>query len=109
MVGGRVYVGSQNGHVYAIDAATGCYYWDFAASTGVRTAITIGRVGEVDAALFADRRGNVYAVNALTGRPIWRVTPDDGPRTGVTGAPMLFEGRLFVPISGGDDSSAADI
>jgi polyvinyl alcohol dehydrogenase (cytochrome) len=108
VVGGRVYVGSQNGHVYAIDAASGCYYWDFAASTGVRAAITVGRIGDVDAALFADRRGNVYAVEALTGKLIWRVTPDDGPRTGVTGAPALFEGRLFVPISGGDDSSAAD-
>src|SRR4029077_10629707 len=26
----------------------------------------------------------------------------------VTGAPALFEGRLYVPISGGDDSAAVD-
>jgi polyvinyl alcohol dehydrogenase (cytochrome) len=108
IAGGRVFVGSQNGHVYSIDAKSGCYYWDFSASTGVRTAITVARVGNTDVALFGDRRGNVYSVDVATGKQVWRVTPDDGPRTGITGAPALFEGRLYVPISGGDDSSAAD-
>ena len=108
IAGGRVFVGSQNGHVYAIDAASGCYYWDYPASTGVRTAITVARIGSANVALFGDRRGNVYSVDADTGKLKWRVTPDDGPRTGITGAPALFEGRLYVPISGGDDSSAAD-
>ena len=108
VAGGRVFVGSQNGHVYAIDAATGCYYWDYSASTGVRTAITVARIGNSDVALFGDRRGNVYSVDAATGKLVWRVTPDNGPRTGITGAPALFAGNLYVPISGGDDSSAAD-
>jgi polyvinyl alcohol dehydrogenase (cytochrome) len=108
VAGGRVFVGSQNGHVYSIDAKSGCYYWDYAASTGVRTAITVARVGDSEVALFGDRRGNVYSVDAASGKLIWRVTPDDGPRTGITGAPALFEGRLYVPISGGDDSSATD-
>jgi polyvinyl alcohol dehydrogenase (cytochrome) len=108
VAGGRVFVGSQNGHVYSIDAKSGCWYWDFAASTGVRSAINVARVGNADVALFGDRRGNVYSVDAATGKLNWRVTPDDGPRTGITGAPALFEGRLYVPISGGDDSSATD-
>jgi polyvinyl alcohol dehydrogenase (cytochrome) len=108
IAGGRVFVGSQNGHVYSLDAASGCYYWDYPASTGVRTAITVTRIGNVDVALFGDRRGNVYSVDAATGKLLWRVTPDDGPRTGITGAPAFFEGRLYVPISGGDDSSAID-
>jgi len=108
IVGGRVFVGSQNGHVYAIDATTGCYYWDYTASTGVRTAITVARIGKSDVALFGDRRANVYSVDAATGKLLWRVTPDNGPRAGITGAPAFYEGRLYVPISGGDDSSAAD-
>ena len=108
VAGGRVFVGSQNGHVYSIDAKSGCWYWDFTASTGVRTAITVARIGNADVALFGDRRGNVYSVDAATGKLNWRVTPDDEPRTGITGAPALFEGRLYVPISGGDDSSATD-
>ncbi len=108
VAGGRVFVGSQNGQVYSLDAKTGCYHWDFAADTGVRTAITVARIGKSHVALFGDRRGNVYSVDAATGKVNWKVTPDAGPRTGITGAPALFEGRLYVPISGGDDSAAID-
>jgi polyvinyl alcohol dehydrogenase (cytochrome) len=108
VAGGRVFVGSQNGHVYSIDAKSGCWYWDVTASTGVRTAITVARIGDADVALFGDRRGNVYSVDAATGKLNWRVTPDNETRTGITGAPALFEGRLYVPVSGGDDSSATD-
>ena len=44
VAGGRVFVGSQNGHVYSLDAASGCWWWDYTASTGVRTAITVARI-----------------------------------------------------------------
>ena len=39
---GRLYVGSQNGTVYALDAASGCVVWTFAANGGVRASISIG-------------------------------------------------------------------
>src|SRR5689334_3127550 len=35
LVGGRVFIGVDTGHVYAIDAADGCLVWDFTASAGV--------------------------------------------------------------------------
>ena len=108
IVGNRVFVGSQSGHVYALDAQTGCYYWDYTASAGVRTAITIARIGNADVAFFGDRRGHAYAVDAATGKAVWKVKPDDAPSVQVTGAPALFEGRLYVPISVGDDSAAVD-
>ena len=41
VAGGRVFVGSQNGTVYALDARTGCIRWTFAAQGGVRTAVAI--------------------------------------------------------------------
>jgi len=108
VVGGRVFVGSQNRHVYALDAATGCYYWDYTASSGVRTAVTVARVGDKDLAFFGDRGGRVYAVDAVSGNTVWKVKPDQEPAVVVTGAPMLFENRLYVPISVGDDSKAID-
>jgi polyvinyl alcohol dehydrogenase (cytochrome) len=40
IVGNRVFVGSQSGHVYALDVQTGCCYWDYTASAGVLTALT---------------------------------------------------------------------
>jgi polyvinyl alcohol dehydrogenase (cytochrome) len=108
IVGGRVFIGAQNGHVYSIDAGSGCYFWDYAASAGVRSAITVARIGERNFALFGDRRGHVYALDASTGEMVWKVTAVDGTAMQVTGAPALFEGRLYVPISGGDDSAAID-
>jgi polyvinyl alcohol dehydrogenase (cytochrome) len=42
IAGGRLYVGSQNGTVYALDATSGCVAWTFAANGGVRASISIG-------------------------------------------------------------------
>jgi polyvinyl alcohol dehydrogenase (cytochrome) len=105
---GRVFIGGQNGHVYAIDMKSGCYYWDYQATTGVRTAITIARVGGRIVALFGDRRGHVYSVDAATGETVWKVRPDDEAATQITGAPALLENRLYVPVSVGDDRAAID-
>src|SRR5688572_21341626 len=42
IAGGRVFVGSDNGFVYSLDAASGCTYWAHEVKAGVRTAISIG-------------------------------------------------------------------
>jgi polyvinyl alcohol dehydrogenase (cytochrome) len=108
VVGGRIFIGGQNGHVYSLDADSGCYFWNYAAGGGVRSAITVAHIGQRDLALFGDRRGHVHALDAATGALVWKVMAADGPAMQVTGAPTLFEGRLYVPISGGDDSAATD-
>jgi polyvinyl alcohol dehydrogenase (cytochrome) len=108
IAGGRVFIGGQNGHVYSLDMRTGCYYWDYTASAGVRSAITVAHIGDRSVALFGDRRGHVYAVEAATGATIWKVTADGAIAAQITGAPVLFEGRYYVPISVGDDSNAID-
>jgi polyvinyl alcohol dehydrogenase (cytochrome) len=108
IAGGRVFVGGQNGHVYSLDMRLGCYFWDYTASTGVRGAISIARIGDRNVALFGDRRGHVYAVDAATGETIWKVIADDAAAAQITGSPALFEGRLYVPISVGDDSAAVN-
>jgi polyvinyl alcohol dehydrogenase (cytochrome) len=106
VVGGRVFIGGQNGHVYSLDAHSGCYFWNYAAGGGVRSAITVAHIGRRDLVLFGDRRGHVHALDAATGALVWKVMAAEGPAMQVTGAPTLFEGRLYVPISGGDDSAA---
>jgi polyvinyl alcohol dehydrogenase (cytochrome) len=105
---GRVFIGGQNGHVYALDQKTGCYYWDYRATTGVRTAITVARLAGRMVALFADRRGHVYSVDAGTGETVWKTTPDDEAATQITGAPVLFENRLYVPIAVTDETRAVN-
>ena len=102
VVGGRIYVGSDNGYVYSLDAATGCVHWSFQAKGGVRSAITVAPVkvaGASFAAFFGDLRANVYAVNAETGALLWTKNTDAHAVARVTGAPAFHEGRLYVPVS----------
>lgn len=100
---GRLFFGSESGVVYALDAATGCTYWQFKAAGGVRSAVSVGPVAGTRpvryAAYFGDFRANVYAVDARTGDEIWRVKVEDHASARITGAPTLAEGRLYVPVS----------
>jgi polyvinyl alcohol dehydrogenase (cytochrome) len=102
VVGGRVFVGSGSGKVYSLDAATGCTHWSFDAGMGVRTAISIGK----SAAYFGDLAANVYAVDVLSGKLIWKAHVDDHPVARITGSPVLFEGRLYVPVASVEEASA---
>jgi polyvinyl alcohol dehydrogenase (cytochrome) len=112
IVGGRVFVGSDISYIYSLDAAMGCVYWSYQAQTGVRTAIVVGPVkGQGSAkyaAYFGDGRANVYALNAETGELLWRVQADDIVSAHITAAPTLYEGRLYVPISGGEEAVSID-
>jgi polyvinyl alcohol dehydrogenase (cytochrome) len=101
-----IFVGSQNGMVYAFDLATGCTRWTHRAGAEVRTAIV------ADAAdkrlYFGDILGRVYALDAMTGRELWRIKVDDHPNATITGTPALGGGVLAVPISSLEVTSAAD-
>jgi polyvinyl alcohol dehydrogenase (cytochrome) len=111
VVGGRVFVSSDTGYVYAIDANSGCVFWSFRANAGVRTAIVIGPGKGTSAkaiAYFGDIKGNVYAVDALSGRKIWMIRADMHPLVRITGAPVLYRGTLFVPISSLEESGGGN-
>jgi len=105
VVGGRLFVGAADGSVYALDASSGCVYWTYSAVAGVRTAPVIGNRGR--SVYFGDLRGNVYALNADSGALLWRVRADGHPLAVITGSLKLNAGRLYVPISGRDESIAA--
>jgi polyvinyl alcohol dehydrogenase (cytochrome) len=104
VAGGRLFIGSQNGVVYSLDARTGCIVWTFAAHAGVRASITIGpRLDRGRAAVYpayvADQQGYVYALDAANGRELWSRKVDAHPLVRLTGAPAVYGGRVFVPIS----------
>ncbi len=106
--GGRVFVGSQNGKVYSLDAKSGCTYWQFEAGKPVRSAVVIGPRGDGWAAYFGDAGANVYAIDALTGKPLWTTKVDQHPAAIVTGAPTLVGTTLFVPVSSYEEAKAKD-
>jgi polyvinyl alcohol dehydrogenase (cytochrome) len=105
VAGGRVFIGSDNGFVYSIDAASGCVYWSFQAQGGVRTAISIGQTGSRYAAYFGDVKANVYAIDAETGAQLWTKSAESHPLARITGAPALFNGRLYVPVASFEEGS----
>ena len=61
-VAGRLFFGSGDGTVYALNAESGCTIWTYRAETTVRTAITVAAAGEDRAlAYFGDGEANLYA------------------------------------------------
>lgn len=105
LVGGRLFVASENGEVLALDPKTGCAIWRFRAQSGVRTALIVGRyrsrAGRMRYAVyFGDTRANAYAVDAQSGRQIWSRKVDPHPVAGITGALAVHDGRVFVPVQG---------
>ena len=69
VVGGVVYVGSNDGRLYAIDEATGALKWKFA--TGARDALLRLRLPD-GVVFFGSYDGNFYAVDAATGKVRWK-------------------------------------
>ena len=111
VVGGRVFIGGPSGKVHALDAKTGCAYWVFEPETSVRGAISVARQPGADppryGAFFADRRANAYAVDAETGRLIWKTKVDDSPVVRSSGAPLLHEERMYIPLTSSEDYMGA--
>lgn len=105
VAGGRVFVGSATGVVYALDAATGCVWWSYpAARAPARTAISVGpRAGGGWAIYFGDHTATVHALDAATGEVLWKTKVDDFSDARLTGSPLLDAGRLYVPVSSNEE------
>ena len=106
VVGGALFIGSDNNFVYGLDAKTGCVYWSYEAPGQVRTAVSIGEITEIPgvryAAYFGDYMGYITAVNAETGEELWSLLPDDHQAAKITGPPTLDSspgGHLYVGVS----------
>ena len=105
VVGGRVYTGSNDGTVYALDAQSGCLYWMFQAKAMVRDAVVIGPGPR---AYFGDLESNFYALDANTGKLVWQKKLDNQPFTRITGTAKLHAGRLYVPITSQEENAGAN-
>jgi polyvinyl alcohol dehydrogenase (cytochrome) len=109
IVGNRVFVTSSSGRAYALDKETGCVAWTFSAPAGIRVTPSIGHVAGAPsgyAAFFGDYENTVYAVDANSGQLLWSVKVDDHPRAVLTGAPVLYQDTLYVPLSSWEETVA---
>jgi polyvinyl alcohol dehydrogenase (cytochrome) len=109
VVAGRLYIGDAEGDLFALDSETGCIHWTIELEAGIRSALTIGQIGNRPAVYFGDQSANVYAVDAESGKQLWKVKVDDYPRAAITGAPQLYRGRLYVPVSSREESQVGDL
>ena len=102
IVDGRVFVSSDSGYVYSLDAATGCVHWSFQAQAGIRGAISIAPVksgvapGSTKfAAYFGDVHGYVYSIDASNGELPWRYPSTPIPFRGLRGPQCCMRGACM--------------
>jgi outer membrane protein assembly factor BamB len=92
---GRVYFGSWDHRVYALDARTGRLAWSFATGGRVKAGVAFARgtifVGSYD--------GRLYALDARTGRLRWAA--GNGGLGGLYATPSVANGRVFVGSTNG--------
>jgi polyvinyl alcohol dehydrogenase (cytochrome) len=110
---GRVFVGTDTGFVYSLNAKSGCVYWSFRAKASIRNAISIGPVKDAGTAKYAiyfgDSHANVYGVNAQDGTQLWVTRVDDHFTARITGAPALYDGRVYAPVSSSEEFSGSNL
>lgn len=92
LVDGVIYVGSGDGSLHAVNAATGQRVWRFETKGKIRTdALVAGPVvitGSLDKAL--------YGINRETGQQVWK----RDTKGAVTGNPVLVGGKVVVGTRG---------
>lgn len=112
IAGGRVFIGSQGGIVYSLDAETGCVHWYLEAGASVRTGMTVAEIdvddGPREVLLFGDLGAHINAVDAATGERIWQTQVDDYPVARVTSSPVLYDGKLVVGVASGEEAAGSD-
>ena len=116
--GGALFVGSQDGSVYALDQETSCVHWVFHASAEVRTSFLIRSWATEDGTphqdsqqgllYFGDVVGNIYAVGLESGQLIWKQKPSDHPNATITATPALYRDRLYIAVSSLEVTTASD-
>lgn len=104
IVDGVLFVGSEKGIVYALDAASGCEYWRSQADKDVRSPVVVAG----GLAYFTDAGATAYAVRAQTGELVWKTKLDAHPLARSIAAPAWHEGLLYYGVSSVEEVPSAN-
>ncbi len=96
VVNGRVFFGSGDGSVYAVDAATGLLQWKFPTKDVVHSSPAVAGgmvfIGSWD--------GNLYAIDAETGQQKWVFESGQDPvmhnQVGFQSSPAVVDGTVYI-------------
>ena len=110
VIGDWLFTAADTGDVFALDAKSGCVRWTYKAKAGVRGALSVAPLESGNYGVyFGDGQANAYGLDAQTGRELWTLKVETHPNAIITGAPTLYNGRLYVPTSGvGEESRGQD-
>jgi polyvinyl alcohol dehydrogenase (cytochrome) len=107
VVSGRVFMATDNGYIYSLDAKSGCVYWSFQNGSIVRGSPAVGAVSGQGATrwavFFGDGHANIFALDAQTGRQLWKVRVDEHVVARITAGVRYHDGRVYVPVSGSEE------
>ena len=104
----NLFVGSAGGVIHALDRETGCIRWTYQADGPVRTSIVVARDGSKNVLFFGDQIGGFYSVDAASGKLRWKKKVDDHDAARLTGAAVIWEGTVIVPVAGWEENRASD-
>jgi outer membrane protein assembly factor BamB len=90
----RVYVGTRDRHLHAVDRLTGKLRWKFKTAGRVASSPLVFE----DAVVFGSSDGRLYAVAKDDGRELWRLDLGEG----LENAPAFAGGRIVI---GGNDGT----
>ncbi len=112
IIGDRLFVTTEVGQIYSLNAQTGCTYWSMNAGAAVRAAISVGPLPAGSrakfAAYFGDEKSTVQAVDAATGKLLWKTKIEDHLLSRITGSPVLYRSRIYVPVSSFEETAGRD-
>jgi polyvinyl alcohol dehydrogenase (cytochrome) len=112
IIGDRIFLTTEAGVIFCLNAQTGCTYWTMNAGAAVRAAISVGRLAQGAhsrfGVFFGDERSNVQALDAATGRLIWKTKIEEHLLSRITGSPLLYGNRLYVPVSSFEETAGRD-
>jgi polyvinyl alcohol dehydrogenase (cytochrome) len=112
IIGDRLFVTTELGQIYCLNAQTGCSYWTMNAGAAVRAAMSVGALPAGSKAKFAvyfgDEKSTVQALDAATGKLLWKTKIETHWLSRITGSPVLYGNRLYVPVSSFEETAGRD-
>lgn len=101
LIDGVLYFGSWDGKEYAVDAKTGKKIWDYDGGQSSRSAAAYGE----GMLFYGDIAGIIHALDAKTGALKWKKKADPHPSTVLSGAPLYYQGRIYIGVSSHEEGA----
>ncbi|HTE39619.1 MAG TPA: PQQ-binding-like beta-propeller repeat protein, partial [Steroidobacteraceae bacterium] len=110
VAGKTIFVAATDaGRMYALDAESGCLKWQYQAPMPLRSSLTYAEISKgKPVILVGDTVGFVLAVDALTGKLVWRSEVRLHESNRITGAPVVYQDKVFAPLSATEINHAVD-